>query len=72
MQGWIKTRDHFYLVEDLSEEHISLADIPTPIQNISLARKILDQLVSVVRDGLHAGGRVCHRDLKAENILINE
>ncbi|KAJ9105934.1 hypothetical protein QFC20_004172 [Naganishia adeliensis] len=72
VHGWIKTRDHFYLVEDLSKDHISLADIPTPVQNIGLARKILDQLVSVVRDGLHEGGRVCHRDLKTENILIND
>lgn len=72
VHGWIKTRDHFYLVEDLSMDHIPLADIPTPIRNIGLARKILDQLVSVVRDGLHEGGRVCHRDLKTENILINE
>jgi serine/threonine protein kinase len=49
-----------------------LSDLPTPLENIGLIRKILDQLVSVVRDGLHRDGRVCHRDLKAENILINE
>jgi hypothetical protein len=47
VRGWIKTRDHFYLVEDLSEEHIPLADIPTPIQNIALIRKILGQYLLV-------------------------
>ncbi|KAJ9108982.1 hypothetical protein QFC21_000305 [Naganishia friedmannii] len=72
VQGWIKTPDHFYLVEDLSSEHVPLSELPTPLENISLVRKILDQLVSVVRDGLHRDGRVCHRDLKAENILIND
>ncbi|KAJ9125329.1 hypothetical protein QFC22_000286 [Naganishia vaughanmartiniae] len=72
VQGWIKTPDHFYLIEDLSSEHVPLSDLSTPLSNIGFVRKILDQLVSVVRDGLHRDGRVCHRDLKAENILIND
>jgi serine/threonine protein kinase len=36
----------------------------------SRAAYILDQLVSVTRDCLHAG-RVCHRDLKGENVLVD-
>lgn len=35
-------------------------------------RKVMRQLVRVVRDGLHRGGRVCHRDLKTDNLLIDE
>jgi serine/threonine protein kinase len=71
VQGYIKTPDHIYLVEQLSRSHGPLSGLEVPIQ-VGLAGKILDQLVSVVRDGLHEGGRVCHRDLKADNLLIDE
>lgn len=47
-----------------------LPDFPLPLQP-TMARYIMDQLVSVIRDCLHTGGRVCHRDLKPENILIH-
>lgn len=71
VQGYIKTPDHIYLVEQLSRSHGPLSGLDVPIQ-VGLVGKILDQLVSVVRDGLHEGGRVCHRDLKADNLLIDE
>lgn len=71
VQGYIKTPDHVYLVEQLSRSHTPLSALEVPI-SVGLAGKILDQLVSVVRDGLHVGGRVCHRDLKADNLLIDE
>ena len=46
-----------------------LPEHPYPISP-SRALHILDQLVSVMRDCLHAG-TVCHRDLKGENVLID-
>jgi serine/threonine protein kinase len=42
------------------------------VGDFQAASKVMRQLVRVVRDGLHRGGRVCHRDLKTDNLLIDE
>lgn len=55
--------------EDCADSHVPLPQHPYPFLP-SRAAYLLDQMVSVVRDDLHAG-RVCHRDLKGENILVN-
>jgi serine/threonine protein kinase len=70
VEGWIKTRSHFYLVETFSKDHVPLSEIQLPL-SWEMAKSILDQLVSVVRDGLHKAAKVVHRDLKAENVLCN-
>lgn len=73
VQGWLRTPDGFYLIEDLPEGYVPLpALVSNPGElDRTMAKSILDQLVSVVRDGLHEGGRVCHRDLKGENCLVH-
>ncbi|WVF69341.1 hypothetical protein IAT40_004117 [Kwoniella sp. CBS 6097] len=70
VEGWVRTEGHFYLIEQYAASHIPLSSITTPIQP-SRAAYILDQLVSVIRDTLHEKGRVCHRDLKGENVLVD-
>jgi len=70
VEGWIKTKSHFYLVETFSRDHVPLSEVDLPMSR-ELAKSILDQLVSVVRDGLHKSAKVVHRDLKAENVLCN-
>jgi serine/threonine protein kinase len=85
VEALIRTEGHFYLigksiplpsppmltrtVETFAANHVPLSDHPLPISP-SRAAKILDQLVSVLRDCLHEG-RVCHRDLKGENVLVD-
>lgn len=69
VKEWIRSHGHFYLIEMYSKDHIPLSELATPIDS-EMGEKILDQLVSVVRDCLHRG-RVCHRDLKPENVLVN-
>ncbi|KAL7423208.1 hypothetical protein Q5752_002508 [Cryptotrichosporon argae] len=70
VDAWVRTDGHFYLVEQFAASHVPLPAHPLPLAP-SRAAYILDQLVSVVRDGLHEGGRVCHRDLKGENVLVD-
>lgn len=55
--------------EEYATSHVALVEHPVPLLP-SRAAYILDQLVSVTRDCLHAG-RVCHRDLKGENVLVD-
>lgn len=55
--------------ETYAKKHVPLPEHPLPLSP-SRAAYILDQLVSAMRDCLHVG-RVCHRDLKGENILID-
>jgi len=69
VEGWIRTEGHFYLIEKYAASHIPLQLHPLPLKP-SRAAYILDQLVSVVRDCMHRG-RVCHRDLKGENVLVD-
>lgn len=57
-------------IEQYASNHVPLTLHPTPILP-SRAAYLMDQLVSVVRDCLHSGGRVVHRDLKAEYILVD-
>lgn len=56
-------------LERYAASHVPLHLHPLPLKP-SRAAYILDQLVSVVRDCMHRG-RVCHRDLKGENVLVN-
>ncbi|WWD18370.1 hypothetical protein CI109_102820 [Kwoniella shandongensis] len=70
VDGWVRTEGHFYLIEQYADSHIPLPNHPLPLSP-SRAAYILDQLVSVVRDTLHEKGRVCHRDLKGDNVLID-
>ncbi|OCF43897.1 CAMK/CAMKL protein kinase [Kwoniella heveanensis CBS 569] len=70
VEGWVRTEGHFYLIEQYAASHIPLSSISNPMQP-SRAAYILDQLVSVIRDTLHEKGRVCHRDLKGENVLVD-
>jgi serine/threonine protein kinase len=85
IESLIRTEGHFYLIgtctpllvsvllilsaESYASNHVPLPDHPLPLLP-SRAAKILDQLVSVLRDCLHEG-RVCHRDLKGENVLVD-
>lgn len=57
-------------IEEYATNHVPLPTHPLPITP-SRAAYILDQLVSCVRDTLHEKGRVCHRDLKGDNILVD-
>lgn len=66
MYETIRSDGHFYLVEEYLPNHVSLdalcamyADSRLPVE---LCQIICDQLVSVVRDGLHKHS-VCHRDI---------
>ncbi|EIW73628.1 hypothetical protein TREMEDRAFT_59801 [Tremella mesenterica DSM 1558] len=70
VESWIRTPTHFYLLEEFPVGYVALNEHP-PLLKPSRAAYILDQLVSVVRDCLHEKGRVCHRDLKGENVLVN-
>ncbi|OXG33924.1 serine/threonine protein kinase [Cryptococcus neoformans Bt15] len=70
VEGWVRTEGHFYLVEQYATNHVPLPTHPLPVTP-SRAAYILDQLVSGVRDTLHEKGRVCHRDLKGDNILVD-
>ncbi|WWC88791.1 uncharacterized protein L201_003704 [Kwoniella dendrophila CBS 6074] len=70
VEGWVRTQGHFYLVEQYASSHVPLPAHPLPLQP-SRAAYILDQLVSVIRDTLHEKGRVCHRDLKGDNVLVD-
>ncbi|WOO77685.1 Serine/threonine-protein kinase MARK2 [Vanrija pseudolonga] len=69
VDGFVRTDAHFYLVEECASSHVPLPQHPLPLRPTRAAR-LLDQLVSVVRDCLHAG-RVCHRDLKGDNVLVD-
>lgn len=72
VQGWLRTPDGFYLIEDLPEGYVPLPQLAADGSlDRHMAKRVLDQLVSVVRDGLHEGARVCHRDLKGENCLVH-
>ncbi|CDZ96464.1 Serine/threonine protein kinase [Phaffia rhodozyma] len=70
----IKTDGHFYLVEEYLPSHVSLdalcATYPSDRLPTELCWKIFEQLISVVREGMHAH-HVCHRDIKPENVLID-
>ena len=57
-------------IEQYASHHTPLPSHPLPLLP-SRAAYILDQMVSVIRDGLHEGGRVVHRDLKGDNILVD-
>ncbi|RXK41639.1 CAMK/CAMKL protein kinase [Tremella mesenterica] len=70
VESWIRTPTHFYLVEEFPVGYIALNEHPSPLKPSRVAY-ILDQMVSVVRDCLHEKGRICHRDLKGENVLVN-
>ncbi|WWC70647.1 uncharacterized protein I206_104598 [Kwoniella pini CBS 10737] len=70
VEGWVRTKGHFYLIEQYASSHVPLPAHPLPLKP-SRAAYILDQLVSVIRDTLHGKGRVCHRDLKGDNVLID-
>ncbi|OCF73059.1 CAMK/CAMKL protein kinase [Kwoniella mangroviensis CBS 8886] len=70
VEGWVRTEGHFYLIEQYASSHVPLPAHSLPLQP-SRAAYILDQLVSVVRDTLHEEGRVCHRDLKGDNVLVD-
>ena len=70
VESWIRTPGHFYLIENFVHSCVPLSEHPSPIAP-SRAAYILDQLVSCTRDTLHDRGKVCHRDLKGENVLVN-
>ena len=70
VHGTIRTPGHFYLIEEYAAKHVPLTSHPLPLKP-SRAAFILDQLVSVLRDCLHKRGRVVHRDLKGENVLVD-
>lgn len=57
------------MTEEYASRHVPLPALPLPVRP-SQAAYILDQLVSVIRDCLHYG-RVCHRDLKGENVMVD-
>ncbi|GAA98806.1 uncharacterized protein L969DRAFT_95488 [Mixia osmundae IAM 14324] len=71
----IRTPGHFYLVEEYLQGYINLEEyvvtFPDHKLPLSVATSVLNQLVSVVRTGLHSRIQVCHRDIKPENVLIN-
>ncbi|GAA5911221.1 hypothetical protein JCM5296_001324 [Sporobolomyces johnsonii] len=69
----IRTPGHFYLVEECLRSSVTLealvASSPGGVLSIGMAWSVLEQLSSVVRS-LHEPLRVCHRDIKPDNILI--
>lgn len=76
----IRTPGHFYLVEEFLEGYVTLeALIPrlsttkppkAPVLPLAAAEKIFSQLVLVLH-AIHWPLRVCHRDVKPENVLVH-
>ncbi|PKI84615.1 hypothetical protein MVES_001765 [Malassezia vespertilionis] len=76
----IRTPGHFYLVEEYLEGYITLEQLiprrcttksPTvPVLPLADAEKIFKQLVLVLY-AIHWPLRVCHRDVKPENVMVH-
>lgn len=76
----IRTPGHFYLVEEFLDGYVTLeALIPKlstnkppkpPVLPLPAAEKIFSQLVLVLH-AIHSPLRVCHRDVKPENVLVH-
>lgn len=76
----IRTRDHFYLVEEYLGGYVTLEALVPKLGHkrgdqmvlpLAIADDILAQLLSAVR-AIHHPLQICHRDIKPENILIHE
>ncbi|WFD30980.1 hypothetical protein MSPP1_002006 [Malassezia sp. CBS 17886] len=73
----IRTPGHFYLVEEFLDGYVTLeALLPLvsaaqpPVLPVAVAERLFEQLVLVLH-AIHWPLRVCHRDVKPENILVH-
>lgn len=73
----IRTPGHFYLVEEFLEGYITLESLISrlsqaspPVLPLDVAERVFDQLVLALH-AIHGPLRVCHRDVKPENVLVH-